>query len=64
MKGKLMVNQKACGWALIVAAILLLSVPKNLEWLAIVIPVSIVLVYGLGCHRASGTRLFHGPEKR
>jgi hypothetical protein len=55
-------NQWA-GWILIVGAIALLFTLGELDLLVILLPLSLLLAYGIGCSARDKTRLTDGLKK-
>jgi hypothetical protein len=56
------INQ-CVGWAMVLAAILLLVSQGKFELLLILLPLSLLLAYGLGCSGHDKTRLTDGLKK-
>jgi hypothetical protein len=58
-----MVNQTAAGWALVGTALLLLVAFGNLALVAILVPISIVVGYGIARLSDNRNTLGHGVKK-
>jgi len=56
------INQSA-GWILVIGAIALLVTGGNLDWLVILLPLSLLLAFAIGCSGHSETRLTDGVKK-
>jgi hypothetical protein len=56
------INQCA-GWILVIGAIALLVTDGNLDWLVILLPLSLLLAFGIGCSGHSETRLTDSIKK-
>jgi len=56
------INQCA-GWTLVLGAILLLVTLGKLDLLVVLLPLSILLAYGIGCSGHDKTRLTDGIKK-
>jgi hypothetical protein len=51
------------GWILVIGAIALLVTGGRLEWLVILLPLSLLLAFGIGCSRHGETKLTDGTKK-
>jgi len=56
------INQCA-GWAMVLGAILLLVTLGKLDLLVVLLPLSLLLAYGIGCSGHDKTRLTGGLKK-
>jgi len=56
------INQCA-GWTLVLGAILLLVTLGKLDLLVVLLPLSLLLAYGIGCSAHGKTRLPDGIKK-
>lgn len=56
------INQ-CVGWILVLGAIALLVTSGRLDLLVILLPLSLLLAFGIGCYGQSETRLTDGIKK-
>lgn len=56
------INQCA-GWTLVLGSILLLVTLGKVDLLVVLLPLSLLLAYGIGCSRHNKTRLTDGIKK-
>jgi hypothetical protein len=62
--GEKTINVNQCvGWALVLGAVLLLVTQGRIDLLVILIPLSLLLAFGLGCSRQHETGLTGNSKK-
>jgi hypothetical protein len=59
-----MVSETLGGWGLVFVALVVLSLSGQLEWLAVLVPLSILAGFGITLSRPNRTKLTPAVRKR